>query len=152
MDDSVGQWPAPDYQRAGARIRATRVRRRAAWRDRQVFAEQIGVGYRTVGDIERGQLGRRKGSYSPEIISTIEAALGWASGSYEQLLRGGEPIDLGEVHDEVRVPARVELDMREILASDDLADDVKDQLIAVVLERGRDLDAGSVEDRRASGG
>lgn len=54
--------------------------------NRQAFAAERGVGYRTVSDIERG----RRGNYDDSTIAAIEVAYAVRAGSVAAALAGGE--------------------------------------------------------------
>lgn len=66
-------------------MRAERLR--LGYRTLADFASRLGVGVRTLSDIERGA----RDNYSAETLATVEAALGWAPGSVRRILDGGEP-------------------------------------------------------------
>lgn len=123
--------PTPeDYRRAGERIRYERSLR---WSDRRRFAEDIGLGSRTVGAVERGEIGTRTG-WDTGTIAKIERAFGWAYGSYDALLRGGEPTPLEE--QPPPLPSEITVRPRDILDNPNLTDEMRQEILGVLLEVG----------------
>ena len=53
------------------------------------FAETSGLSRRTISDLERAM----RDNFDEATLGHLEAALGWASGSVQQILAGGDPID-----------------------------------------------------------
>lgn len=74
------------WARLGAAIRAERVR--LGYLRLGDFADRVGLGVRTLSDLERGA----RTTYSPETLAAVEAVLGWAPGSVRRVLDGGEPL------------------------------------------------------------
>ncbi|MFB8276945.1 Scr1 family TA system antitoxin-like transcriptional regulator [Nocardia colli] len=66
---------------------------------RQALAEETGLSYRLLGDLERGTRPLSDGT-----LAILEQALGWAPGSAWQVLRGGTPT-IGSSPMPVRVPS-----------------------------------------------
>jgi transcriptional regulator with XRE-family HTH domain len=54
------------------------------------FAEVSGLSRRTISDLERAQ----RDNFDEATLGHLEAALGWANGSVQQILAGGEPIEV----------------------------------------------------------
>ena len=62
-------------------------RLRQGHRSLAAFAAATGLSRTTLDSIEHG----RKQSYDPATLSTLEAALGWRTGSVDRVLSGLEP-------------------------------------------------------------
>ncbi len=76
---------------AGEAVVAARVE--AGYRTRAQFADDIGLTTKTLGQVERGD----RPSYDRSTYATIDQALKWESGTFENLLAGRrEPADLGK--------------------------------------------------------
>lgn len=77
-----------DWPRLGQYVRARRVQ--IGFRSMERLAKTSGLGARTLGDLERGQL------VSENTLYALEPFLGWRSGSWRAVLEGGEPSLLEE--------------------------------------------------------
>lgn len=138
-----------DYRRAGARLIAARVLRHRRWRTRRAFAADIDVSYRTIADIERGQLGKRHG-WDPGTIALIEHAVGWAPGSYESVLHGGEPTALDD--DAARqLPDEITVRTQAVLDNPNLTDEMREAILSVLAESAQTYESGIRPARRRSG-
>lgn len=73
-----------DWQRLGQRVHDERSRR---WRRRRDFAAAIGLSERVIAAVENAE----RPNISPEVLATIEAALGWEVGGAVRVLQGREP-------------------------------------------------------------
>lgn len=73
------------WSRLGAAVRAERAR--LGYRTLADLAARTGLGVRTLSDLERGA----RDNYSAETLSAVEAVLGWAPGSVQRILDGGDP-------------------------------------------------------------
>lgn len=60
-------------------------RRELGYRERQPFAEAIGLSEKTIGRLERGE---RAG---PTVLSDVETFFGWKPGDADRIMNGGEP-------------------------------------------------------------
>lgn len=73
------------WVRLGRLVRAERSQR---WRTRDDFAAAVGVSPRVLDDLETG----RRSTFSPETLSAVEGALGWAHGTCERVVAGGQVV------------------------------------------------------------
>ncbi len=90
MKDNAGQSvPQPITSEALARLaHYVIVRRRLlGMYTRGAFARAAGVSARTLGDVERGER-----PVTAPVLARIEYTLGWAPGSADTVLAGGEPL------------------------------------------------------------
>lgn len=78
-----GEGVTGDWRRLATYIRARRTK--LGWYTAQAFADDTGLTRQTVSTVENGR------SVRPSTLHRIEDALGWAPGSAEQVLVGGEP-------------------------------------------------------------
>jgi transcriptional regulator with XRE-family HTH domain len=67
---------------------AVRARRRALRLSQAELGENAGVHEGTIRNLERG----REAADLPRSTKDVERALGWAAGSFESVLEGGDPI------------------------------------------------------------
>lgn len=96
MPDTVSSLPvAPsrlhngamaDWQRLGEHVIARRLA--LGYKTRIPLAAASGISTRILGDIETG---RRNGRFDPKTIAALERTLGWAVGSVDTIVNGGEP-------------------------------------------------------------
>lgn len=83
MDPMAGE---QDWARLAKRVVAARVER--GMNSREALAKEGGFSTRFLGDIETG----RRSNYDPAYLARLEQALGWATGSVDSILAGGEPL------------------------------------------------------------
>lgn len=76
-------WTTSDYRRLGDQIVSARIA--AGYKKPAAFAEVVDLTTRTLGDIERGELGKRK-AFSRETLAVIERAVGWPPGTWRRIL------------------------------------------------------------------
>jgi hypothetical protein len=81
---------APDsaWQRLGDLLVARRIELSPRWRNRTRFAEEVGLHWRMLFDIERA----KRQSFPAETLMAIEVAYRWQYGSIERVLAGGDPL------------------------------------------------------------
>lgn len=75
----------PDWGRLGQHVVARRTE--LGFRNRADFAAAVQVSSRLISDIEKG----RRTNFDQVTLSALEAALGWETGSVQQVVEGGEP-------------------------------------------------------------
>lgn len=115
-----------DWQRLARAVVAGRVA--LGMRRRVALAARTGLSSRTLSDVENA----RKTGYDPGTYALIEQALGWAPGSCDAILDGGEP-DLLMTRTRLSSPEpgvelwKVEFDAvrDQVLATKDAADRAK---------------------------
>lgn len=94
------------WERLGDMLASRRGQLKPEYRNRRVFAEEAGINYRVVFDVEHG----RRSNYGRQTLAALERAYWWRPGSVAAVLGGGAPeplvptIDLSTVPD---VPADV---------------------------------------------
>lgn len=77
--------PTDNWTGLGEMLVRRRIELDPRYSNRQTFADERGVSYRIVSDIERG----RRGNYEPATIAALEVAYGLAAGSIGRALAGG---------------------------------------------------------------
>lgn len=82
------------WERLGAHIAAWR--RIRGYRTQKALADATHLGERTIGSLEAG----RKKVYREDTLIAVEHVLGWAPGSVQSILDGGEPSTIGQPLDE----------------------------------------------------
>jgi hypothetical protein len=83
-------YPLDAWQRLGRALERRRGELGYGFRQRDRFAREQGGGRISVKTISRLEKGER-GAYPESTIGTVEAIYQWASGSFDCVLRGGEP-------------------------------------------------------------
>lgn len=68
----------------GEHVRRARAIRRQTQTE---FAREIGVSVRLLGSLEAGEARQ----YDPVTVHRVESALGWADGSVQRVVEGGQP-------------------------------------------------------------
>ena len=83
--------PSADaWARLGELLVQRRIEIAPRYRERTVFAEDVGIHWRMLHDIERA---KRK-SFTPETLAAIEVAYRWRPGSVARVLAGGDPLPI----------------------------------------------------------
>lgn len=123
----------PDFDRLSAHIVARRVM--LGYRNRQALADASGISTRTLGDIETG----RRDNFDPSTIAALENALGWATGSFAQVLDGYEPTSQASIP-EVATDAALTY-----VLDSDLPDDTKSRLTQILVEDRLAADRGRMD-------
>jgi hypothetical protein len=75
-----------DWKRLGEQLVRRRIELDPRYSNRQLFAAERGIGYRTVSDLERA----RRGNYDDSTIAAVEVAYAVTAGSAARVLAGGE--------------------------------------------------------------
>jgi hypothetical protein len=139
------------WERLGAMLRQRRISLSPRYRVRELFANETGMHWRMLHDIERA----KRDNFTDDTIKAIEVAYQWRPGSVARVLAGGEP-------DPMEVPAAPEPDpglefLREnwpglVLSPRDmgLVREVWDPRVPYDLETRRNLTTAVAE--RAAGG
>lgn len=122
-----------DYRRAGHRLHGARVLRNLRWRNRGVFAAEVGISLRTVADVETGRIGKRR-YWDPGTIAILEHAVGWKAGSYEAILKGGDPTALDDREPEL--PEEVVIKTRDILDNPNITEEMREEMLEILLDLG----------------
>lgn len=78
--------PTANWKRLGELLVRRRIELDPRYSNRQLFASERGLNYRTVSDIERG----RRDNYEDATVTSVEVAYGVAAGSVARALGGGE--------------------------------------------------------------
>lgn len=78
--------PTANWKRLGELLVRRRIELDPRYSNRQLFAAERGINYRTVSDVERG----RRDNYEDGTITALEVAYGVKPGSIGQFLAGGE--------------------------------------------------------------
>lgn len=118
-----------DWTRLKNRVIAARVA--LGMKTRRQLARTMGISDRVIDDLENC----RRTNYDQATLARLEQALGWATGSVDVVLSGGEPFRASVDHttpDPAGV-SDVELMARVVLESDLLPDRVKHQVLLEVL-------------------
>lgn len=79
--------PDPAWQRLADLLVMRRVELDPRYRNRRTFCEEKQLDYRVISDIESA----RRTNFSQPMLTAIEVAYGWASGSIQRVLDGGDP-------------------------------------------------------------
>lgn len=124
-----------DWQRLAKYVISARIQR--GWYTRGQFRKHSKLSERFLFDIEHA----RRSNYEPPYLARLEQALGWETGSVDQILAGGGPILPGERATVTAAPgpdpavdvADLELEVGTILAVD-LPDDIKRQVLEEALQ------------------
>ena len=82
--------PHSSWQRLGDLLVARRIELNPRWRNRTRFAEEAGLHWRLLFDIERA----KRTTFPAETLMAIEVAYRWQYGSIEKVLGGGDPLPL----------------------------------------------------------
>lgn len=82
--------PLSAWQRLGDLLVARRIELNPRWRNRTRFAEEVGLHWRMLFDIEKA----KRQSFPDETLMAIEVAYRWQYGSIEAVLNGGDPVPL----------------------------------------------------------
>lgn len=93
---------APDsaWQRLGDLLIARRIELNPRWRNRTRFAEETGLHWRMLFDVERA----KRQSFPPETLMAIEVAYQWQYGSIAKVLAGGDPVPAAAHADPEELP------------------------------------------------
>jgi hypothetical protein len=84
--------PQGTRKRLGELLVQRRIELNPRWRKRTVFAEDHGLNWRLLYDIERA----RRDSFSDETLAAIEVAYRWRKGSIAAVIAGGDPVPLDD--------------------------------------------------------
>jgi len=79
--------PAHAWKRLGALLVQRRIELAPRYRQRTVFAADVGIKWRLLHDIERA----KRDSFTPETLAAVEVAYQWQPGSVARVLAGGNP-------------------------------------------------------------
>jgi transcriptional regulator with XRE-family HTH domain len=128
------------WERLGKYVVSRRVQLR--YKTRQPFADALGISLRTLGDLETG----RREKYEPNTIAALENALGWAAGSVDDIVAGGEPT-LNPMRPDAANGATTTADnaadpdeaLRRVMLSD-LPDDRKRLIVEILIDQKRDAE------------
>ena len=82
--------PSGAWRRLGALLVQRRIELAPRYRQRTAFAEDVGIKWRLLYDIERA----KRDSFTPETLAAIEVAYRWQPGSVARVLAGGDPVPL----------------------------------------------------------
>lgn len=80
--------PLSAWQRLGDLLVARRIELNPRWRNRTRFADEVGIHWRLLFDIERA----KRQTFPAETLMAIEVAYKWQYGSIEKVLAGGDPV------------------------------------------------------------
>lgn len=143
----MSPYRSEDYVRAGRLLQTARVLRHRRWRTRRAFVDDpdVDVSYRTVSDVELGRIGRRHG-WDPGTIALLEHAVGWAPGSYDAALGGGEPTMQDGADPDL--PEEVTIRVRDIVSNQNLSDAMREELLAVIADAAQSYESGIRPARR----
>ncbi len=84
------------------------------YRHRPAFADALGVSTRVLGDVETG----RRGNFDSTTLAALENVLGWATGSVDRIVAGGEPVLTSRVPRPVTVSSKVRFGATNVVAND----------------------------------
>jgi hypothetical protein len=84
--------PQGARKRLGELLVQRRIELNPRWRKRTVFAEDHGLNWRLLYDIERA----RRDTFSDETLAAVEVAYRWRKGSIAAVLAGGDPAPMGD--------------------------------------------------------
>lgn len=124
----TGAWTAgKDWKRLADHVYAGRVA--LGMKTRKQLADAAGFSDRLLGSVERGE----RGNYDDRTKARLERALGWAPGSVDVILAGGDPIEpaVDNADDEFAV---LKLTVQEIMARTDLPEQVKLRVVAEAMD------------------
>ncbi|MCP3017253.1 hypothetical protein NGM33_28380, partial [Nocardiopsis dassonvillei] len=82
------------WQRLAAKLTERRASLRPDWSERTTFAQDTGLKYRSISDLETG----RRANYKPSWLTKVELAYQWQPGSIQRVLDGQEPVPLEDAH------------------------------------------------------
>src|ERR1700733_5729560 len=84
--------PQDARERLGELLVQRRIELNPRWRKRTVFAEDHGLNWRLLYDIERA----RRDTFSDETLAAVEVAYRWRKGSIAAVLAGGDPAPMSD--------------------------------------------------------
>lgn len=84
--------PSDAWTRLGQMLVQRRIELAPRYRERTVFAEDVGIKWRLLHDIERA----KRDSFSAETLAAVEVAYRWQAGSVARVLAGGDPVPIPE--------------------------------------------------------
>lgn len=119
-DLDMTTWSTADYERLGDFVTWGRKKQKLG---RDGLAKAAGITTRTLGDIENGKLGQRKG-FAPDTLEAIGLALDWPPGAWRTILNHQESAIFGDNASKRRREARATR-RAEGAAPSDPADDVE---------------------------
>lgn len=124
--------PAASRQRLGALLIRRRIEMDPRYRKRTVFAQERGLHWRLLYDIEKA----RRDTFSDETIAAVEAAYQWQEGSVARVLDGGDPEAARAEGEPARERSAQFADpaLQRLWEVPDLSDAEKQQAIAAVLD------------------
>jgi hypothetical protein len=84
--------PQDARERLGELLVQRRIELNPRWRKRTVFAEDHGLNWRLLYDIERA----RRDTFGDETLAAVEVAYRWRKGSIAAVLAGRDPVPMGD--------------------------------------------------------
>lgn len=78
------------WRRLGQLLEQRRVELGTRYQNRALFATERGIDYRLSYDLESGA----RANYRRPTLAAVEVSYGWAAGSIQDVLSGGEPVPL----------------------------------------------------------
>jgi hypothetical protein len=80
--------PSDAWKRLGALLVQRRIELAPRYRKRTAFADDVGIKWRLLYDIERA----KRDSFTAETLAAVEVAYQWQRGSVMRVLAGGDPL------------------------------------------------------------
>ena len=82
--------PSDAWTRLGQLLVQRRIELAPRYRERTKFADEVGIKWRLLYDIERA----KRDSFSAETLAAVEVAYQWQPGSVARILAGGDPVPI----------------------------------------------------------